>query len=64
VSCLIKPGGLPGAFFAVAINPVSLQPIEYCGKLASAVSSFIVEAEGCQTNVPTPDMAIGRMLTI
>ncbi|AUB57899.1 MULTISPECIES: carbohydrate kinase family protein [Methanobacterium] len=40
------------------------ESLEYCGKLASAVSSFIVEAEGCQTNVPTPDMAIGRMLTI
>ncbi|NYB50949.1 MAG: carbohydrate kinase family protein [Methanobacteriaceae archaeon] len=26
--------------------------LEYCGRIASAVSSFVVEAEGCQTNVP------------
>ena len=40
------------------------ESLEYCGKLASAVSSFIVEAEGCQTNVPTIDMAIDRMSSI
>lgn len=40
------------------------ESLEYCGKLASAVSSFIVEAEGCQTNVPTLDMAIDRMSSI
>ena len=38
--------------------------LEYCGKLASAVSSFIVEAEGCQTNVPTLEMAKKRMDTL
>ncbi len=37
------------------------ESLEYCGKLASAVSSFIVEAEGCQTNVPTLRMAKERM---
>jgi sugar/nucleoside kinase (ribokinase family) len=33
----------------------------YCGKLASAVSSFVVEAEGCQTNVPNLKMVHERM---
>jgi sugar/nucleoside kinase (ribokinase family) len=35
--------------------------LEYCGNFASAVSSFIVEAEGCQTNVPTLKMVHERM---
>ncbi len=35
--------------------------LEYCGKLASAVSSFVVEAEGCQTNVPNLKMVHERM---
>lgn len=35
--------------------------LEYCAKFASAVSSFIVEVEGCQTNVPTYEMALERM---
>ncbi|KZX10639.1 carbohydrate kinase family protein [Methanobrevibacter filiformis] len=29
------------------------QDLKKCGEFASAVSSFIVEAEGCQTNIPT-----------
>ncbi len=33
----------------------------YCGELASAVSSFVVEAEGCQTNVPNLKMVHERM---
>ena len=28
---------------------------------ASAVSSFIVEKQGCQTNIPTVEMVIERM---
>ncbi len=35
--------------------------LEYCGKFASSVSSFIVEAEGCQTNVPNITMVKERM---
>ncbi len=35
--------------------------LEYCGKFASSVSSFIVEAEGCQTNVPNIEMVKDRM---
>ncbi|MBU4535911.1 MAG: carbohydrate kinase family protein [Euryarchaeota archaeon] len=35
--------------------------LEYCGRFASAVASFIIEAEGCQTNVPNYDMVKSRM---
>jgi len=37
------------------------EDLENCGKFASSVSSFIVESEGCQTNVPNFKMAIERM---
>jgi sugar/nucleoside kinase (ribokinase family) len=37
------------------------QSLDYCGKFASAVASFIVEAEGCQTNIPSLDMVETRM---
>ena len=32
-----------------------------CGRFASAVSSFIVESQGTQTNIPTIDQALKRM---
>jgi nucleoside kinase len=35
--------------------------LESCGKFASSVASFIVEAEGCQTNVPNELMVKERM---
>lgn len=35
--------------------------LEYCGNFASSVASFVVEAEGCQTNIPNYDMALKRM---
>jgi nucleoside kinase len=38
------------------------ETLEYCGKVASAVSSFVVEAEGCQTNVPNLKMVQERMV--
>ncbi|MCE7699320.1 MAG: PfkB family carbohydrate kinase, partial [Methanobacterium paludis] len=37
------------------------EDLEMCGKFASSVASFIVEAEGCQTNVPDFEMATERM---
>jgi nucleoside kinase len=37
------------------------EDLELCGKFASSVASFVVEAEGCQTNIPTYDMALKRM---
>ncbi|MEN4006002.1 MAG: carbohydrate kinase family protein [Methanobacteriaceae archaeon] len=35
--------------------------LDYCGKFASAVASFVVEAEGCQTNIPSSEMVAYRM---
>lgn len=35
--------------------------LEFCGNFASAVASFVVEAEGCQTNIPNNYMALKRM---
>jgi sugar/nucleoside kinase (ribokinase family) len=35
--------------------------LESCGRFASAVASFIVEAEGCQTNIPDEFMVKERM---
>lgn len=40
---------------------LSGESLEECGKFAAAVSSFVVEAEGCQTNIPDYDMAQSRM---
>lgn len=37
------------------------EDLETCGKFASSVASFIVEAEGCQTKVPSFEMAKERM---
>jgi ribokinase len=37
------------------------KPLEECAKFASTVSSFIVEEEGCQTNIPTLEEAENRM---
>jgi len=35
--------------------------LEICGDLASTVASFVVEARGCQTNVPSYEMVLERM---
>lgn len=37
------------------------ESLEFCGDFASSVASFVVEAEGCQTNIPNYDMALKRM---
>lgn len=37
------------------------EDLEFCGSFASAVASFVVEAEGCQTNIPNYDTALKRM---
>lgn len=37
------------------------ESIEDCAKFASSVSSFIVEAQGCQTNIPSFNQAHERM---
>ena len=38
--------------------------LEMCGKFASAVASFVVEAKGCQSNVPDIKMVETRMKEI
>jgi sugar/nucleoside kinase (ribokinase family) len=40
---------------------LSGESLEFCGNFASSVASFVVEAEGCQTNIPNYDIAIKRM---
>ncbi len=35
--------------------------LENCAKFASAVSSFIVEKKGCQTNIPNFEQVTDRM---
>ena len=37
------------------------ESLKFCGNFASAVASFVVEAQGCQTNIPSFDMALKRM---
>lgn len=43
---------------------LSGENLETCGNFASTVASFVVEAEGCQTNVPNYDMVLKRMKKI
>ena len=58
----VDPTGAGDSYRAAFLNAyLNNEDLEYCGKFASAVSSFIVEAEGCQTNVPDYDMTIERM---
>ena len=58
----VDPTGAGDSYRAAFLNAyLRDKDLEYCGKFASAVSSFIVEAEGCQTNVPNYDMALERM---
>ena len=58
----VDPTGAGDSYRASFLNAyLRGDDLEYCGKFASAVSSFIVEADGCQTNVPDYDMAIERM---
>jgi sugar/nucleoside kinase (ribokinase family) len=40
---------------------LSGESLEFCGNFASSVASFVVEAEGCQTNIPNYDIALKRM---
>ncbi len=58
----VDPTGAGDSYRAAFLNAyLNDEKLEFCGKFASAVSSFIVEAEGCQTNIPDYELAIGRM---
>lgn len=58
----VDPTGAGDSYRAAFLSKyLNGEDIEYCAKFASAVSSFIVEAEGCQTNIPNHSMALKRM---
>ncbi len=58
----VDPTGAGDSYRAAFLNAyLKGENLEFCGKFASAVASFIVEAEGCQTNIPSYRMAIERM---
>ena len=58
----VDPTGAGDSYRAAFLNAyLKGEDLEYCGKFASSVSSFIVEAEGCQTNVPDESMVKERM---
>jgi len=42
-------------------NYINGEGLKNCAKFASAVSSFIVEKQGCQTNIPKYEEVINRM---
>ncbi|MBZ9570571.1 carbohydrate kinase family protein [Methanobrevibacter sp. TMH8] len=58
----IDPTGAGDSYRAGFLhNYINGKDLEDCAKFASAVSSFIVEKQGCQTNIPKYEEAINRM---
>ncbi|MGZ7046681.1 MAG: carbohydrate kinase family protein [Methanobacterium sp.] len=58
----IDPTGAGDSYRAAFLKAYfSEHHLDYCAKFASSVASFVVEAEGCQTNIPTYEMAVERM---
>jgi nucleoside kinase len=58
----IDPTGAGDSYRAGFLNAyLKGEDLETCGKFASSVASFVVEAEGCQTNVPDEIMVKERM---
>lgn len=58
----VDPTGAGDSYRAGFLNAyLKGEDLETCGKFASAVASFVVEAEGCQTNVPNESMVKERM---
>ena len=58
----IDPTGAGDSYRAGFLNAyLNGEDLETCGKFASSVASFVVEAEGCQTNVPDESMVKERM---
>ena len=59
----VDPTGAGDSYRAGFLNAyLNGEDLETCGKFASAVASFVVEAEGCQTNVPNEVMVKERMV--
>ncbi len=62
ISDTVDPTGAGDSYRAGFLNAyLKGKDLETCGKFASSVASFIVEAEGCQTNVPDEIMVKERM---
>ena len=58
----VDPTGAGDSYRAGFLNAyLNGKDLETCGKFASSVASFVVEAEGCQTNVPNDTMVKERM---
>ena len=58
----VDPTGAGDSYRAGFLNAyLKGEDLETCGKFASSVASFVVEAEGCQTNVPNESMVRERM---
>jgi sugar/nucleoside kinase (ribokinase family) len=58
----VDPTGAGDSYRAAFLNAyLNGKNLDYCGKFASSVASFVVEAEGCQTNIPSLEMAVERM---
>lgn len=58
----VDPTGAGDSYRAAFLKAyLSEYNLDYCAKFASSVASFIVEAEGCQTNIPSYEMAVERM---
>lgn len=59
----VDPTGAGDSYRAAFLNAyLKGSNLEYCAKFASSVASFVVEAEGCQTNIPNYEMAVERMV--
>ncbi len=59
----VDPTGAGDSYRAAFLKAyMSEHHLDYCAKFASSVASFVVEAEGCQTNIPTYHMAVERMM--
>ncbi len=62
ISNTVDPTGAGDSYRAGFLNAyLKGEDLETCGKFASTVASFVVEAEGCQTNVPDEKMVNERM---
>lgn len=58
----VDPTGAGDSYRAGFLNAyLNGEDLETCGKFASSVASFVIEAEGCQTNVPDEIMVKERM---
>ena len=59
----VDPTGAGDSYRAGFLNAyLNGEDLETCGKFATSVASFVIEAEGCQTNIPNEIMVKERMI--